>query len=187
MIGDLIPRRRGSEDTRVRLKGPLAEFVRDMADPTTLVGAAFNNPRIAPGAVNSRAWRRAEIPAANGHGSARALALIYGALARGGELGGVRILEEPTIRRARTEQTSGPDATLGGMPIRYGLGFMLRSPFMPFSPSPEAFGHPGAGGSIGMADPEARVGFGFVMNKMGMGLAGGATGYSAVKAFFEAL
>ncbi len=119
-----------------------------------MVGAAFNNPPIsAPGAVNTRAWRGAEIPAANGHGTARALARIYGALARGGELDGVRILEPETIERARNEQVSGPDATLGRMPMRYGLGFMLRSDFMPLSPNAGTFGHPGAGGSIGMADP----------------------------------
>lgn len=169
------------------IKGPMGDFLRDMTDPTTMVGAAFNNPRIPPNAVNTRAWRAAEIPAANGHGSARALARIYGALASGGEIDGVRILERDSIERARTEQVSGPDATLGQMPMRYGLGFMLRSDFMPLSPSPNAFGHPGAGGSIGMADPDAGVGFGYVMNKMQMGLVGGATAFAVIKAFFEEL
>jgi CubicO group peptidase (beta-lactamase class C family) len=161
--------------------------MRDMGDPTTMVGAAFNNPPIPSGGVNSRAWRGAEIPAANGHGTARALAQIYGALACGGSIGGVQVLERKTIERACEEQASGPDATLGGLPIRYGLGFMLRSETMPFSPSPRAFGHPGAGGSIGMADPDHRVGYGFTMNKMGAGLTGGQTGYAVLKAFFEAL
>ena len=73
------------------------------------------------------------------------------------------------------------------MPMRYGLGYMLRTDFMPLSPNPNSFGHPGAGGSIGMADPDSGVGFGFVMNKMGMGLVGGPTGFSVLKAFFEAL
>jgi len=187
MIGGLVPPRASKDAPQPRLKGPLAQFMRDMADPTTMVGAAFNNPKLAPGAVNTRAWRGAEIPAANGHGHARALARIYGALARGGELGGVRILEPETIRQARREQASGPDATLGRMPIRYGLGFMLRSDFMPLSPNTDAFGHPGAGGSIGMADPETRTGFGFVMNKMSMGLVGGPTGFAVLKAFFETL
>jgi ATP-binding cassette subfamily B protein len=92
-----------------------------------------------------------------------------------------------TIERACQEQASGPDATLGGMPMRYGLGFMLQSATIPLSPSPRAFGHPGAGGSIGMADPDRRVGFGFVMNKMSAALTGGQTGYAVIKAFFEAL
>jgi CubicO group peptidase (beta-lactamase class C family) len=73
------------------------------------------------------------------------------------------------------------------MPIRYGLGFMLRSEFMPFTPNESAFGHPGAGGSVGVADPEARVGFGFVMNRMSQGLVGGPTAFAVLDAFFEAL
>ena len=49
------------------------------------------------------------------------------------------------------------------------------------------FGHPGAGGSIGMADPDRRVGYGFTMNKMGSGLTGGQTGYAVLHAFWKAL
>jgi CubicO group peptidase (beta-lactamase class C family) len=73
------------------------------------------------------------------------------------------------------------------MPMRYGLGYMLRSDFMPFSPSENAFGHPGAGGSIGLADPDARVGFGYTMNQMQQGLVGGPTAFAVLGAFFDAL
>ena len=187
MIGNLIPPRREGEKGGPRLKGPLAQFMRDMSDPTTMVGAAFNNPSVPAGAANTPEWRNAEIPAANGHGTARALARIYGALACGGAVDGIRILERETIERACVEQAAGPDATLGGLPIRYGLGFMLQSGSMPFSPSPRAFGHPGAGGSIGIADPDRRVGYGFTMNKMGSGLTGGQTGYAVLQAFWTAL
>lgn len=168
-------------------KGPLADFLRDMRDPKTLTGAAFLNPDIGHGLVNTRAWRAAELPAVNGHGTARALARIYGALACGGQLDGVRLLERASIGRAREEQVFGPDAVLGGMPMRFGLGFMLRQDLMPFSPSPNAFGHPGAGGSIGMADPDAEVGFGFTLNRMQMGLVGSAAAFAMLRAFFEAL
>lgn len=191
MIGSVAPpkteAKTESGKPAVRIKGPMAEFMRDMLDPTTMVGAAFNNPRIKAGAHNSKQWREAEIPAANGHGNARALARVYGALACGGEVDGVRLLEPDSIALARSEQASGPDAILGQMPMRYGLGFMLRTDFMPLSPSENAFGHPGAGGSIGMADPDAGVGFGFVMNKMSQGLVGGPTGFAVLKAFFAAL
>ena len=176
------PKASGSE-----IPEPLKAFMRDMADPTTMTGGAFNNPRIPPDAVNSAEWRRAEIPAANGHGTARSLARIYGALACGGEVDGVRILDGKSIDRAIEVQADGPDAVLGGMPMRFGLGFMLRSPIMPLSPNPRAFGHPGAGGSIGMADPDAGVGFGYTPNKMQMGLVGGAGAFAMLKAFFEAL
>lgn len=187
LIGGIAPPKPKPGEPKLNIKGPMADFFRDMTDPTTMVGAAFNNPPIGPDAVNTRAWRGAELPAANGHGTATALARIYGALARGGEIDGVRILEAETIERARTKQVAGADATLGGMPMRYGLGFMLRTDFMPLSPSENAFGHPGAGGSIGMADPDARVGFGYVMNRMQMGLVGGPTAFAVLKAFFEAL
>ena len=169
------------------LPEPLKRFLTDMTDPSTMSGAAFSNPPQDRGAVNTREWRAAEIPAANGHGTARSLARIYGALARGGELEGVRILEPETIETAIEEQAFGPDAVLGGLPIRFGLGFMLRQDFMPLSPSPRAFGHPGAGGSIGMADPDAKVGFGYTLNKMQTGIVGGAGGFAMLKAFFEAL
>ena len=187
LIGGIAPPKPKPGEPALKIKGPMGKFLRDMTDPNTMVGAAFNNPSLPPNTVNSRAWRAAEIPAGNGHGTARALSRIYGALARGGEIDGVRILESASIERARAEQVSGPDATLGQMPMRYGLGYMLRSDFMPLSPSPNAFGHPGAGGSIGMADPDAGVGFGYVMNKMQMCLAGGPTAFAVIKAFFEAL
>jgi len=187
LIGGIAPPRPKSGEPAPKIKGPMGDFLRDMTDPNTMTGAAFNNPRMSPSTVNSHEWRAAEIPAANGHGTARALARIYGALARGGEIDGVRILDPASIDRARTEQASGPDATLGQMPMRYGLGFMLRSDFMQLSPSPNAFGHPGAGGSIGMADPDAKVGFGFTLNKMKMGMLGSAGGLRRIEAFFKAL
>jgi CubicO group peptidase (beta-lactamase class C family) len=169
------------------IPGPLGDFLRDMTDPTTMAGAAFLNPPGGADRVNTRAWRAAEIPAANGHGTATALARIYGALARGGELDGVRLLQRESIDRARTEQAFGPDAVLGGLPMRFGLGFMLRTDFMPISPNAGAFGHPGAGGSIGMADPDAKVGFGYVMNKMKMGLVGGPGAFAVLNEFYARL
>jgi CubicO group peptidase (beta-lactamase class C family) len=176
-----------SKQAERKLPEPIRVFLRDMGDPSTMTGAAFNNPPIAPGSHNTRAWRAAELPAANGHGTARALARVYGALARRGEIDGVRLLEPESIDRAIAEQVSGPDAVLGGLPMRIGLGFMLRQDFMPLSPSPRAFGHPGAGGSLGMADPDAGVGFGYTLNKMQMGLVGAPGAFTVIRAFFDAL
>jgi CubicO group peptidase (beta-lactamase class C family) len=170
-----------------KIAGPLGQMLEDMFEPTTMTGSAFNNPTEVSGAVNTRAFRAAEMPAHNGHGNARALARIYGALARGGEVDGVRILSPEAIARVTREEAFGPDAVLGGLPMRYGLGFMLRHDMIPFSPNPGAFGHAGAGGSIGMGDPEARVGFGFTMNRMQLGIAGSANGFEMVRAFFDAL
>ncbi len=169
------------------LAAALGKLMKDMLDPKTVTWAAFNGTPGAPEDPNTRAWRGAEIPAANGHGTARALARVYGALARGGEIDGVRVLSRETIDAARTEQAFGPDAVLGGLPMRFGLGFMLRHDLMPISPNPGAFGHPGAGGSIGFADPEARVGFGYVMNQMQAGLLGGSGGFALIGSLYSSL
>ena len=137
------------------------------ADPESMTFKAFMNPleHAAPDIMNRRAWRAAEIPAANGHANARTIARLYGALARGGStLDGVRLLRPGTIAAAIVEQARGIDAVLG-MEDRFALGFMLPSPMRPFSPNPRAFGHSGAGGALGFADPDARLGFGYVANR----------------------
>jgi CubicO group peptidase (beta-lactamase class C family) len=132
-----------------------------------LLALAFVNPA-GNGDHNSPAHRRAELPAINGHGSAAALARVYGALARGGELDGVRVLSAEGIGRARSLQIEGTCALMS-IPVRLGLGYWLNQPGAPgfeLGPNPGAFGHPGAGGCLGFADPEARVGFGYVTNRM---------------------
>jgi CubicO group peptidase (beta-lactamase class C family) len=136
--------------------------------PDSVTAYAFNNPATAMklGAVNGRAWRGAEVPAANGHSNARALARLYGALARGGEVDGVRLLSPEGVTRSYTEESFGKDEVLL-ITTRFTTGFMLTKPDDPFGPNPRSFGHPGAGGSLGYADPDAKIGFGYVMNKMG--------------------
>ena len=139
-----------------------------LKDPEGMVARSFTNPPTLMSGHTGAAWRSAEIPGANGHGHARAVARIYGALARGGEIDGVRVLAPEAVARCREEQSAGPDAVLG-IETRMGLGFMLGQERREasFGPNPGAFGHPGAGGSVGFADPEARLGFGYVMNRMG--------------------
>ena len=137
-------------------------------NPESITAKAFFNPGTAMklGAVNSRAWRGAEIPAANGHTNARALARLYGALARGGEVDWIRVLEPAAIARCATEESCGIDEVLL-IPTRFSSGFMLTQAHNQMGPNAGAFGHPGAGGSLGFADPEAKIGFGYTMNKMG--------------------
>ena len=140
--------------------------------PDSMTALTFNNPDLNMEGVNDRAWRAAQIPAGNGHANARALARLYGALASGGRSGGVAVLDPSLIDAARREQTAGPDAVLWQIPTRFGVGFMLTQdqPASAFGPNPGAFGHPGMGGSLGFADPEAGVGFGYVMNQMRLGI-----------------
>ncbi len=144
---------------------PLAKA---MLDPTSLTFKAFMiTPlmMVNPLYMNSREWRAAEVPAANGHGSARALARLYGALATGGTLDGASVLKQETIELATQTQSQGEDAILL-FPMRFGLGFLLDIPEFQISPNGTVFGHAGMGGSFGFADPEAKYGVGYVMNKM---------------------
>lgn len=129
--------------------------------------AAYSNPKGISGAgwVNTAAWRSAEIPSTNGHGTARGVAEIYQALA-GGLGGGEPILRASTLRMALEEQSNGLDLVLG-RPSRFGLGFQLAQPERPIGPNPNVFGHFGAGGSLGFYDPDARIAFGYVGNHMG--------------------
>jgi CubicO group peptidase (beta-lactamase class C family) len=162
-------------------------FAAAAQNPNSLVGRAFANPVIETGAVNTRAWRGAEIPAANGHGTARGLARIYGALARDGVLDGVPVLSPAQIARANSEQSFGRDEVLAPLHTRFGLGFFMTQPMIPFGPNPRAFGHPGAGGSIAFADPDARIGIAYVMNQMQVGLAGDARGFGLIAEVYGAL
>src|SRR5271166_3224295 len=147
-------------------------FGEAMKDPEGATAKAFLNPPVLtkPGLVNTRQWRAAEIGGANAHTTARSLARLYGALARGGEVDGYRIVRPEALERFYAEQSYGPDQVLLQMPTRFSMGFMLSQPGASFGPNPKAFGHPGAGGSLGYADPQAKVGFGYTMNKMAGGL-----------------
>ncbi len=116
--------------------------------------------------INTPAWRIAEVPSTNGHGNARAIARVYSALARGGEIDGVRIIGEETLKNAVIEQSCGTDIVTQ-RPARFGLGFQLTQPERPLGPNPNAFGHFGAGGSLGFCDPDADLAFGYVTNDMG--------------------
>jgi len=133
--------------------------------PLMRVNAYRNPPEFSgTGVVNTRPWRAAEVPSTNGHGNARAVARLYSALAGDGELGGVHVLSPEMIARATEQQVYGDDIVLQ-RPTRFGLGFQLTMAERPLGPSPRAFGHFGAGGSLGFADPDARVAFGYAMNQ----------------------
>lgn len=118
------------------------------------------------GTVNTRAWRAAEIPSANAHATARAVARIYSALACGGAVDGIRLLDRGTIEEAVAEASAGEDLVLG-RPSRFGLGFQLTQPERPLGPNRGSFGHFGAGGSVGFADPDVGLAFGYAMNRSG--------------------
>jgi CubicO group peptidase (beta-lactamase class C family) len=181
-----------SEDARVaELVPPTAEAVAAagaaaVPAPGSLLAQVMGNPPLAPATANRTAWRRAESPAANGHGNARSVARVMAALACGGTLGSVRVLSEAALARATAEQCSGEDLVLG-VPMRWGQGFMLASDTLPLGPSRRAFGHGGWGGSLGIADPDARVSWAYVMNQMSAGTLGDTRAFELATAFYTAL
>ncbi len=117
---------------------------------------------------NTREVHATEMPAANGITNASSLARMYAATL--GEVDGVRLVNDATVAAMSAEAVNGPDKALVAE-TRFGMGFMLNKPLVPLL-SPTAFGHAGAGGSLGQADPESGVGYGYVMNQMMGGIAG---------------
>jgi CubicO group peptidase (beta-lactamase class C family) len=137
------------------------------ADDLMRFNAYWNPPGISGGRwVNRPEWRLAEVPSTNGHGNALGIARIYAALANGGVIDGIRILQAETLSAATVEHSSGYDL-INQRPSRFGLGFQLTQPERPLGPNKGAFGHFGAGGSLGFCDPESGVAFGYVTNDMG--------------------
>ncbi|MFN8160864.1 MAG: serine hydrolase domain-containing protein [Solirubrobacterales bacterium] len=136
-------------------------------DPEMFRSVYFNPPGISGmGTVNTPEWRAALMPSTNAHATARGIARVCAALAGGGSLEGVRILDAATIAEAATEASGGPDFVLG-RPSRFGLGFQLTQPERPLGPGEHGFGHFGAGGSLGFADPDHGLAFGYAMNAAG--------------------
>ncbi|MEU1512246.1 serine hydrolase domain-containing protein [Streptomyces sp. NPDC005811] len=131
-----------------------------MLDPDSLANRAFAITDPAQIDFNSPEVQAAEIPASNGICTARGLARMYASLV--GEVDGVRLLTPETVASATTEQSSGQDRVLM-LPMRFASGYMLPTDHVPLT-GPRAFGHPGRGGSLGFADPDHELAFGYVMN-----------------------
>ncbi|MFJ4487285.1 serine hydrolase domain-containing protein [Streptomyces longwoodensis] len=170
----------GSPGEQQAASGPLA--------PVAL--AALTNPAVGAAGANTPAWRAAEIPAANGHGTARAVAELYDVLAGRGTHAGQRILSPAAVERVREGQGAGRDLVLGaglGRDTEIGLGLWLSGPHGSYGPNPRAFGHDGFGGSCGLADPEAGVALGYVMNRMGPRIADDPRKTALVDALYQAL
>ncbi|HSC68548.1 MAG TPA: serine hydrolase domain-containing protein [Cellvibrio sp.] len=138
------------------------------ADPRGVTNRAFSNPISLMTATNSRDWRIAQIPAAGAHADARTLACVYGTLANPRQ----NLLNESVLPLCWQEQTFADDRTLG-LPMRFSQGFVLSQHDRVdcrYGRGERAFGHPGAGGCVGFADPDYQVGFGYVTHRMGQGL-----------------
>ncbi len=166
--------------------GKSVESILELLGPESLLQRVLTGPSNLFGydeMWNTRALHAAEIPSSNGICDARSLARFYAALI--GEVDGIRLLQPDTVEQARSTQAEGPDKVIF-LPSRFGLGFMLP-PMLGADVGPASFGHPGAGGSLGFADPEHDLSFGYVMNQMHMGLSGDARSAALVKALYACL
>ena len=152
--------------------------VADM-EPGSIALRTFLNPVLDATASWTVPWRRAEIPAAGGHGNARSVAAVHSVLACGGEARGVRLLSSAGCEAIFEEQSNGPDLVLG-QPIRFGMGFGLSGELMPVGPHTCYWG--GWGGSVIVIDLDARLSVSYVMNRMESGLVGDLRGGAIVMA-----
>lgn len=172
-----------SEDER------LADLVRPRAMPdlgvvTEPKRAAFLTKWASPGGRETAQWRRAEIPSANGHATAPALARAMAVLACDGRLDGATVLSERAVEAVRRERITGDDLVL---PFRlsWGAGLMRNLSGWPYGPGDRTVGHSGWGGSCVFADPDRRLSGAYVMNKQSNILAGDPRSLRLIEAAYQ--
>lgn len=167
-----------------------------LTNPQSIAAKAFVNAGGGMGAqLNSRALRAAEVPGGNGMSNGRGLARIYAPLACGGRLHDVALTDRAGLTRMRLGVAANQeDATLL-VPTRFGLGFMLSMDNEREKPGrresailgEDAFGHVGMGGSIGFADPDCGLSFGYAMNRMGPRVLLNERGQGVIDAAYRAM
>lgn len=164
-------------------------------DPESLQALIVRNTVLRPGELDSRQGHAAVLPSQGGISNARGLAGLYAPLAQGGEMDGTRLVDADTLKAMSVVgSASGVDAVLL-VGLRFALGFMKSSDNRRAPPgatdslilSESAFGHAGMGGSLGFADPEAGLAFGYTMNKQGRGVLLNERGQSLVDAVYLSL
>ncbi|HEV2361654.1 MAG TPA: serine hydrolase domain-containing protein, partial [Acidimicrobiales bacterium] len=153
---------------------------------TELALRALAHPPMSAETSWTEAWRRAEIPAANGHGNARSVAQVQSVLAAGGGPGSRGLISAAGAAKVFEQQSYNVDLILG-VKIRHGIGYGLMCPETPLSPSERACFWGGWGGSIVVVDIDKNLVIAYMMNKMGEGTMGDLRGVSVVFAAYQSL
>ncbi len=176
------------------LEPPISDFVQAVVnDPQSTSHLALFNS--GGHNANATAAHRAEIGGAGGISNARSLSKMFEPLANGGVAQGITLLSDTAIARmSQVSMATQMDPTLL-RPTRFALGFMKTMDNRDYKPGntegfiigDRAFGHVGAGGSAGFADPDAHLSFGYTMNKMGDGILLTDRGQSLVDASYRSL
>jgi CubicO group peptidase (beta-lactamase class C family) len=147
----------------------------------------FTGPPAIAEAANTPGWRGADIGGANGHGNARSVARMLSAVARGGEVDGVRLLSPQTIELIFDEQVHGVDLVLG-VPLRFGIGYGLpERDTIPWIPDGRICFWGGWGGSMIIMDLDRRMTISYMMNLMGPGIIGSDRSAQYTRAIYDAV
>jgi CubicO group peptidase (beta-lactamase class C family) len=173
-------------DSRVARVIPPPPLPLDGIDPTSIPMRTLSNPPLSAEQSWEEAWRRAEIPAAGGHGNARSVAAVQSVLACGGEVGGHRFMSERGCEAVFEPQSSNVDLVLG-VPLSFGMGYGLITDETPLSTNRRSVFWGGWGGSIVVVDLENRMVVSYVMNRMGEGTVGDERGVNIIFAAYGAL
>lgn len=174
-------------DDRIARLIPPPSIIPPESQSDTVPYRVFANPIVKAEESFTVPWRRAEIPAANGHGNARSIAQIQSMVSHDGVAGGQKFLSPATIDRIFEEQTDGKPDLVFGMAVPMGIGYGLVSPAIPIAPTKRGCFWGGWGGSIVVNDLEHNMTITYVMNKMGEGTMGDARGAGIVYAALGAL
>ena len=145
-----------------------------------------SNPRLIAEQSWEIPWRRAEIPAAGGHGNARSVALAQCVVSAGGSARGVDLLTPATVDRIFDVQAAGRDLVLG-IGVTFGVGYGLNSPRNPISPNARVCYWGGWGGSLVVNDVDAGMTVAYVMNRMGEGTVGDDRAHTLLRAAYASL
>ena len=162
------------DEPRVSLVVPPPDADFSSLDPNSIMVRSMTQPQLDGSYPHHRWWRAAQIPAANGHGNARSVALIQSIITNRGETNGKRFLKPETIDRVFVTEIEGDDLVLN-IPMRFGAGYGLGSETVPVGPRACFWG--GFGGSIIIMDQETELTVAYMMNKMNVGLVGDTRGF----------
>ena len=168
-----------SEESRVALVIPPPKPEPGAITASELAIRTFLSVRMGAKTPHHRWWRGAEIPAANGHGNARSVALVQSIIANRGETSGQRFLSSATIERIFETQINGFDPVLG-RESHMGMGYGLSNPSMPIGPRACYWG--GFGGSVVVMDLDAQLTVAYMMNKMELGSSSNSRGFAVAMA-----
>ena len=175
-----------SEENRVAEMIPFSKEDNNQnenAEPNDAQKASGSGPNLLK-PQNTRAWRAAEIPSANGQGSAYGLAKLYSLIVPSDP--SLKILKDSTVDAMTRSRIEGRDMVLGVV-TRWGAGFIMNKHKVIYGPVEESFGHSGFGGSCAFGDPKNKLGISYVMNKMKNNAAGDGRSIALINETYKCL